>query len=193
MSSDRQDSQTRLPSLSSPLNPPYAATAEARTRPPSIDRQVTRQSASQLPFSCLISKICKHEGLALSRAPTHSSQNTSPAACGKASAKDRESSSKPALTCSPSAACPLESTSHASAAQPKRLASFGASSRPSKQTTIDLQGESVLQSRDHGAGPPKDSQYPRSNNRFYAKGCCGTYATLFVTIAKESTGHKCYS
>jgi len=157
------------------------------------DRQVTRQSASQSPFSCLISKICKHEGLAPSKAPTHSSQNTSSAEYDKASAKDKESSSKPALTCSPSAACPPESTSLASAAQPKRPASFGGSSRLSKQTTIGLQDESAPESHDHAAGPSTRSQSPRADNRSYPKGCCGTYATLLVTIAREFTRHKCYS
>jgi hypothetical protein len=139
------------------------ATAKARTRPPSADRQVTRQSASLSPFSCLISKICKHGGSAPSRVATHSSQNTSPAEGDKASAKDRESSLKPALTCSPSVACPPESTLLASAAQPKRLASFAVSSRLSKQTTIGLQDESAPESHDHAADPtgkrPKVCRY----------------------------------
>ena len=57
----------------------------------------------------------------------------------------------------------------------------------------DVQDESAPESHDHATGRPTHSQFPRADCRSYPKGCCGTYATLLVTIAKEFARHKCYS
>jgi hypothetical protein len=123
----------------------------------------------------------------------HSSQNTLLAECGKALARDKESSSKPARTCSRSEACPLESRPRAAEAPPRRPASSAASSRLLKQTRVGPPDESAPELHDHGADPKTRSQSPRAGVRSYPRGCYDTYATFIVTITRENISRNCYS
>ena len=134
-----------------------------------------------------------HEELTPSTAERHSSQDILQAACGKGPAESRAFSSKPGPTWLPSAVFPRESTPRAEAAQPIRPASCAPSSRPWKQIAVDPLGACVLRLRGHSQDRRTHLQPGRAAGRSFRRGCCGSFATFLVTIARENPIDKWYS